>query len=209
MTSLGTSDIEIAPGYRISHWQKLGNTDQSSTADWEKAITILNRRIWNRFIAPVNALIEIEHSGPRKVFGFATLAIDCLLIETVQGFRDGTTDHTGQSKMLFVKFLRNWRVFGRCIPEHMDAGSLAKRFYTDCRCALHHSGATGSAFRVRVTGPMLRFERDQVEINRLTFHDELRSEFDQYLKLLREPKENALRANMKTKMDFICANRAP
>ena len=206
-----SSDVEIAPGYRATHWRKLdlNHADQPKNSDWEKAITIFETRIRGRFIAPVEALIKAEEGQQRKMFGFASLAIDCLLIETLQGFREGKTNHSGQSEKLFIRFLRSWQSFERCLPPSSDADLLAKEFYRDCRCALHHSGATGSIFRVGVSGNMLQFSGKEIVINRLAFHRELNREFDGYLEALRKPEEDVLRINLKTKMDFICKSHAP
>lgn len=50
---------------------------------------------------------------------------------------------------------------------------------------------------------MLRVEGNAITVNRNTFHACLKTEFEGYLSELRDPKNSALRANFRTKMDFI------
>jgi hypothetical protein len=53
-------------------------------------IEVLRRRIEERFISPVARLMGEDISSPTKLVpGFAILALDCLLIDTIQSFREG------------------------------------------------------------------------------------------------------------------------
>jgi hypothetical protein len=80
-------NFEIAPGYRVREWTSLTlNERDSGTADWVKALAILDARIRSRFIEPTQFLIDAEKGRKRGTNGFAVLAIDFLLIETLQGF---------------------------------------------------------------------------------------------------------------------------
>src|SRR5258708_33543390 len=55
---------------------------------WDKAVDILAARIRDRYIGTVDCLIATEENKPasKRRFGFAVLAIDCLLIETLSAF---------------------------------------------------------------------------------------------------------------------------
>ena len=76
--------MQIAPGVRDSDWIAL-NLDDPKSPDWARAIDILEGRICERFVVPVDFLIAAEE--PRlpteRKFGFAVLAVDCLLVETL------------------------------------------------------------------------------------------------------------------------------
>lgn len=207
MTASKFSDnLEIAPGYSVKCWAKL-KLDPSvpSSADWENALQIFDARIRHRFFDPVDELIKLEQSKSRKTFGFAILAIDFLVIETLQGFREGVTDHTGKSKCLFTNFLKQWGSFTECLPKTGASDNYAIKIYKAYRCALHHSGATNGAFRVGVSGPVFAFETDhEVKINRTCLHENLKREFDAYLVELRKPSEKSLRCNFIKKMNAVC-----
>lgn len=140
-----------------------------------------------------------------QTHGFVVLAIDCLLIETLQGFRKGLADHTGQSVDLFTGFLKNWELFKQCVPDEAKAGKLARLVYKDCRCALLHSGSTGNGLIVGVSGPAFAFKGGgALKINRTALHEGLKANFEAYLAELIAPEGEKLRQNFKKKMDAVC-----
>jgi hypothetical protein len=197
---------KIAHGYSAEQWKALRlDPDAPSGADWQVAIAIFDARIRGRFFAPADALIASEEGRSGKTFGFAILAIDCLVIETLQGFREGVVNHNGKSKELFTRFVLAWDAFMDCLPQNGDPEKLALRLYSDCRCALLHSGSTDNDLRVGVSGPTFKFRGAQVQwINRTSLHQKLKREFDGYLVGLRAPDGGMLRKNFKKKMDAIC-----
>ena len=196
------SDLEIASGYFVSDWKAL-LLDDENAPDWVRAIEILDSRIRTRFLDPIDVLIGAERDRRRKKFGFTILSIDCLLIETLQGFREGVTNHTAQSRRLFTRFLRNWTTFRECVRSD-DAAKHASEVYIECRCALHHSGATGVGVRIAVSGPTFVFGSSGVVINRAKLHNQLNREFERYLGELRDARNVDLRRNFRTKMNYIC-----
>lgn len=199
-------DLEIAPGYTVGCWKKLRlNPDTPTSADWDTALKIFDERIRRRFLDPVGALIEAEKDRGQKMYGFAILAIDCLVIETLQGFREGKASHRGKSEERFANFLTGWDAFKVCLPKNCDSRSLAKRVYSGYRSALHHSGATDGAFRVGISGPVFDFKNEhEVKINRTCLHKELTREFETYLDDLCSQNGTELRRNFLKKMNAIC-----
>ncbi|WP_440411768.1 hypothetical protein [Neorhizobium petrolearium] len=181
------------------------NEAESGTADWNKALSILDARIRSRFIDPGRLLIDSENGKGRGTNGFAVLAIDFLLIETIQGFKTGRTSHNGQSKALFKAFLTAWPAFTSCVPVGKGADDLAVNVYEQGRCALHHTGSTDRIV-VRKSGKMFVFHDDgRIEINRSLLHQELTRAFDTYLADLKAPHNSDLREKFKTKMNHICS----
>lgn len=173
--------------------------------DWQKALTILDARIRSRFIEPGQLLINSENGTGRGTNGFAVLAIDFLLIETIQGFRSGLTNHNGQSKALFKTFLTAWPAFTSCVPAGKSAESLAVDVYEQGRCALHHTGSTDRIV-VRKSGKVFVFHDDgRIEINRSLLHEELTRAFGNYLEELNVHSNVRLRKNFRTKMEHICS----
>ena len=198
-------NFEIAPGHRVRDWQKLDLDDPVHvTLDWGKAIAIFEERIRSRFIRPAQALIDSDKGTSSERNGFAVLAIDFLLIETVQGFKKGQTDHKGQSKRLFKEFLKGWNMFNKCVSDGGNSEVLAGNLYEQGRCALHHTGATDRMI-VRKSKAMIIFDADGlIEINRTKFHTELDKAFASYLADLRATSNAALRENFRNKMAHIC-----
>ncbi|MCQ0990334.1 hypothetical protein [Jiella marina] len=199
-------DFEIAPGHRLRTWKSLTLSEANgATADWTKGIAILNARIRRRFIEPAQLLIDAENGKGRGTNGFAVLAIDFLLIETIQGFREGLINHNGKSKALFKAFLTNWPAFIACVPQHGNANDLAVNVYEQGRCALHHTGST-DRITVRKSGKVFVFSHDRrITVNRTLLHQQLVNAFDSYLAELKVPANADLRRKFKRKMDHICS----
>ena len=202
--SPGIDDMEIAPGYTVADWKAL-DLSGDDAGQWFRAIKIFETRIRRRFIEPVDVLIAHEIGQERGTFGFAILAIDCLLVETLQGFREGCIKHHGKaekgdrsrSEELIVTFL------GERMNSWFDANAAVK-FYKHCRCAIHHNGQTDGDFRVRCRGELIVFDGDRVTVNRTAFHDAIKRVFDAYLAELADPANSGLRKNFRTKMNAIC-----
>jgi len=201
-------DMEIAPGYTVRCWRSLHlDATRPDSEDWRKAIEIFEARIRRRFLEPADRLIEMEKDRPRKTFGFTILAIDFLVLETLQGFREGKLNHKGKSRLLIKKFLNDWDVFQKCLlsSPKFNTNDPAGRIFREYRCALLHSGSTDGAFRVHARGPTFQFENEnEVIINRTRFHENLKCEFNAYLQDLFLPANDVLRKNFHNKMNHIC-----
>ena len=196
--------LQISPKYTVAFWRGLElDPDNPEQEEWLKAVDVLRDRIQGRFIKPAQTLIDVDKANHQQTYGFAILALDCLVLETIQGFREGVTSHTRQSGRLFREFLSGWKPFIDCLRDDMVATKKADEFFSQGRCALHHSGAT-EKMTVGVSGPMMRFDEDQISVNRTLFHKELESEFDRYLETLADPLSVDLRKKFLLKMSTIC-----
>jgi hypothetical protein len=195
----------ISPKYTAHKWRQL-NLDPNTPdeAQWREAGDIIKDRIEGRFLKPAAALIRAEENTTRGTFGFAILALDFLVIETIQGFREGKINHNGQSEALFKNFLKGWSVFEESVPLQAERERQAQRLYRNGRCALHHSGST-DFLKVGISGKALAFSEDGlIRINRNLFHKSLSEEFNNFIEDIRTPGNPNLRRNAKIKMDSIC-----
>jgi hypothetical protein len=206
LMKLNRKNFEIAPGIRVSDWTNLQlDPAAADSDDWKRAIEILHDRIKFRFLDPVDEMLALDEKRSPKTFGFAVLAIDFLVVETLQGFREGRADHTDISGHLIRGFLSRWKDFRKCVPLEAKLGELTNNIFKGYRCALHHSGGTDGDFRVVAYGPMIKFEgADQIAINRTAFHTALKREFHAYLNELHAPKGTGLRGKFLTVMNAIC-----
>lgn len=188
-----TQPMRISPEYTVDHWNALSFTVEE---DWQKAVNILEDRLRGRFFDIVE---KIEH---HEFAGFAVLALDCLLIETLQQFRQGRNETpTRQSPRYFVDFLTQTS-FGK----HFDEPT-AEQFYVQVRCGILHQAEVKKNSRVRIdTDEMVRLTPDGqgMIINRKKFHQELETVFEQYLAELRNPANSEQRAHFRAKMNHIC-----
>lgn len=162
--------------------------------DWPAAAAIVRDRLHGRFIQFADKCLSDVSSG------FVVLAIDCLLIETIQQFIDGITDGSGQSTFLCKKFLEGPR-----FQLYFDTNQKRHDFYTDIRCGLLHSAEAKKEWRVRRDRPeMLATIGNGYVINVLLFHSALKASLDDYLRDICITERAELRVKLWTKMDHIC-----
>src|SRR6266545_854463 len=115
--------LQISPNYTSQDWRAL---DHKKSDDWLKASKIARDRLEGRFLHFATSCLRQKHSG------FVVLAIDSLLAETIQQFKEGITEGKQQSTKLIKRFLEG-------SPFQPDFDDHARQaFYTDIRCGLLH-----------------------------------------------------------------------
>ena len=193
--------MDIAPNFSANDWRRLDL--ENNEEDWQTAIDVLKRRLYARYIDPVDLLIKAEEGlSPRdKRFGFTTLAIDFLLIETIQAFKEGLVDTKGKSKKTFTNFLEKSPGF----LLYFNTSEQREDFYEKFRCGILHQAEVQSSALVRVVGDLYERFDERETVNRLFFHSELKNELEEYLIFLRNPTSLKERANFKKKMDSIAS----
>lgn len=195
--------MRIAPGgITVKDWRALDLLNHKSS-DWTEAIIIFRRRIEDRFIQPVDVLLESERKLPRteRRYGFVIMAIDCLLIETLQAFRYGKVNTEGKSRSLITNFLQK-------SPHFSWSSAVAHQFYNDFRCGILHQAETMGDSLIRSEGPLLIEEASGLIVNRTEFHRLLKCDFADYLKALKAGRPKSLREKFREKMDHICRDNA-
>jgi len=194
--------MQIAPGIDATDWKKL---DLDKPDEWQRAVSIFEQRISGRFTDAIDFLIADDEprSASDRRWGFAVLALDCLLVETLEAFRQGLTDTRKKSKRLCVEFLTERTAFKQFFPSK----DIAERFYNEFRCGLAHNAQVFGTGLVWSIGPLLRLDGNQMTVNRTAFHQALLAELKEYLTELRIGRNAVLRSNFRTKMDFIAEGK--
>lgn len=190
----------IAPGIPRDEWLNLKLDDEKSS-DWNRAIEIFVERIASRYLEPVDLLVEEDRKRIpiERRYGFSILAIDCLLIETLQLFRDGLTDTKHKSKEMFKKCLTEREGFRKHFNE-----TQAERFFYDFRCGILHQAEVMGPSLLWSVGLLKGKKSDGTPyINRTRIHEVLKEELKRYSDELRDPANLELRRNFRTKMDFV------
>ena len=193
--------MEIAKGVPAQKYLDL-NLGPNDENDWQTAISYLEQRLKERYVEAADTLIQAESHLPpaEKRFGFVILAVDCMLLETIQSFYVGLNDTKGKSKEMFTCFLTTRENF----RSHFDFAK-AETFYTDFRCGILHQTETKGDSRVWAVGQLVMTEGNSLIINRNEFHDCMKKELELYIKTLRDPAASVIeRPRFKSKMDFIC-----
>ena len=126
--------LRISPNYTANDWLAL---DQDDPADWRPACEMVKDRLDGRFLRYASNCLRSPHSG------FVVLAIDSLLLEAIQQFREGIVNGHGQSQRLVTEFLK-----GRHFQPEFDAAARLA-FYCDIRCGLLHQAEARRMWLVR------------------------------------------------------------
>jgi hypothetical protein len=221
----------ICRGFTNLQWRSLRSklvhvgSIQADELAWNCAIDVFERRIKERFLSCIEALQRLDsradvmvaedapadgsslpNDGDRDIIvpGFAIMALCCLLIETLAFFRkvDGNEAELKQTdKELIASFLRR-----RSFEGAFDDERVASRFVSGIRNGILHEAETRRWVIWRndpVTGIVERASDNRFKLNRSTFYQALRSEFELYISELRNPGSEALRRRFLEKMNDI------
>jgi len=195
----------ISPNFTDEDYLKLDLDNNED--DWQKAIDALCERLNSRYVEPVDKLIDLERevSPKNKRYGFTCLAIDMLLIETVQAFKEGLKDSNGQSKYLFNRFLAESERFNSYFTSEEERTALYKEF----RCGILHQAEVQGPALVWSVGDL--YDRISIPntLNRSFFHQELKNELNDYIDSLRLVQSTELRKAFRAKMNYIVARASP
>lgn len=193
--------MQIAPGIDAADWKKL---DLDDPGNWKTAVSIFERRIRGRFFDAIEFLISDDEArlATERRWGFAVLALDCLLVETLQAFRRGLTDTRNKSKELCVQFLTERSAF----KPFFTSPDIATRFYYEFRCGLAHNAQVFGDGRVWSVGALLDLNGKQITVNRTAFHRALGMELDEYLAALRNGLPPELR-ELPNQDEFYCGGQ--
>jgi hypothetical protein len=202
---LNLDDISISPEYRKSHWQTACANGDWDKMDWNKMVEIFKDRIEGRFLKPIRLIANDRDIGGFS--GFSILALDCLIIETLNQFYSGFDETKGLHEEAFWNFFKNSEFF----KDHFPQEKKAFIFYRHIRCGILHQAQTKkkSVVRINQEAMIQSVEGDISEsliVDRSKFHDAVENEISSYMKRLKKGGgENAeLRSNFVKKMNFIC-----
>jgi hypothetical protein len=184
--------MKISAKYTNKDWKELNFNKEE---DWQRAINIFKDRIESRFMKPILKIESDIYSG------FAVMALDCLLIETLQQFKKGKKETPqGKVERYFKDFLT------KEFKGYFNEG-MARMFYDEIRCGILHQAEIKGNSRIRMdTKELVKYLEDKkgLIINRKKFHSKIREVFNNYINKLQDPSNSELRKNFKKKMDYIC-----
>jgi hypothetical protein len=121
----------ISRNYKVDDWKSLTLKTED---DWQKGVEIFLDRIKTRYLEHIDRIMGHHTSG------FAVLALDCTVIETLEQFRRGKPKTPfGKGEAYFVTFLTS-----TSFNKHFGKDQ-AMMFYKQIRCGLlHQTEATDS-----------------------------------------------------------------
>ena len=176
----------LSTHHRVGNYYKmLANRDRAGIAG------LIKLRLEERYVFPV------EHSKQRN--GFASMALSCLLIETIQCFRDGKEDTT--KKGAGAKAFREYFAWNQA-PNAFSG--LGQDFYANVRCGILHQGETKKGWTItrKVGLPLFDSARKQVHAEK--FLKAVNESLEAYCRELEQTMWNdPLWGKCRDKMKFI------
>jgi len=190
---LNTNDIELAPGWPIPRVER-----SLASRDSEQLVDFLRSRHQNRFFEPIKCLRNAP--GGHVGYGFSIMSLCCLLIETIQCYREGVpTTNKGEWKRLLAtqdpgSVPQEYVLQGQDPPMNGEAafkgffdhyahdfpGINGTDFYRNIRNGLLHQAQTKRGWKINTRYSVV-WHAESSSINRDLFADALKSCFDAYL----------------------------
>jgi hypothetical protein len=198
-------NTEIASGFTVGDYRALRQRlvpESQITSEWKRVFGAFHRRITERFLQPIAELGRYDDLDELPMRpGFAILALDCLLIDTLQSFREGraSTGEVSPAKS-FRDFLQNAAAFASFNSDDKSD------FFGDIRNGLLHNGETRHNWKVRIDTDRLLTKDDEKRtrtINRRLFHAGVLREYGRLCRDLQHG-DTAARSRFLVRMDAIC-----
>jgi hypothetical protein len=239
---------KICRGFTDDQWRGLkkrliqNGVVQNDEAAWDCAIKIFERRIKERFLSSIEALEKADSKAADEevaidapsdcstlpkdsdtnivVPGFAIMALCCLLIETLESFRNSPAQAAqvgGPCTWPDGNCIRPQPLGGKLIREFLKRPSfgeaftddkVAKSFVRGVRDGILHEAETRHwvIWREEPKDQIIERAGKRYSLNRTAFVYALRQEFEAYLADLRDSQKEDLRKRFIKKMDNIVKN---
>ncbi len=147
-------------------------------------------RLYSRYIRPFK-YIKKEYKN-----GFSMMASYCLLIETLQSFKNGWGDTKEKSKEAFRQFFENNDKFD-------SLNNRGEEFYYKIRCGILHQGETTGGWKIRRDGELV----ENKTINATKFGMKLEETLKEYREELKKSDwDSEILDNFRVKMRKIIKN---
>lgn len=185
--------MENINNYKLTETITVGQTRKWMLDKDESAklnlINLIQHRFNNRYIKHVKNLES----------GFLIMAISCLMIETLESFRQGRKNTKGVSSKMFKDFFNREKLL---FPEFID---IADDFYSSIRCWILHQAETTNAWRILRKEKLLN--KTEKSINARKFINSLDKSLENYINELHNSDFNeSIWKKALFKLEDICEN---
>lgn len=179
----------------IDSYKKLvDNQNKDSIADF------IYYRLYSRYLKPFSYKSEEFIENYKN--GFSIMANCCLLIETLQSFKNGWGDSDRRSGKAFKDFFSTDKNFD-------DLKSKGVEIHKNVRCGILHQGETTGGWRINRSSKDL-FNEKTKSLNAFKFAKLLEKSLSDYKEELKKEKwDSATWDNFRTKMRKIISNCEP
>lgn len=173
----------------------------------EKLSEFIYRRLHSRYLKPFQFDCKKYEEEYRN--GFSIMANCCLLIETLQSFKNGWEDTIGKKERPFKQFFRDEIDKGRFKDFKISNSNqtYGKAFYENVRCGILHQGETKGRWKINHSLPVL-FDKNNLTIDSIKFSEELEKSLRHYSESLRNDNDwnGLIWKHFIDKMQFVINN---
>jgi hypothetical protein len=211
-------EIKLGPSFTTETWARIRAKLDSHTYDqnWEEAISGIQGRFTERFIKPADAIRQLDQadaSGFPEGRGFAIVALDCLLLESLHGYKTGQrTKNSSATKAAFKTILTTYDQFAGAFTSE----AVAETFARAVRNGLLHDGETRDGWIIwqgDIGGPIVEPRTDQTKVlYRDAFHAAVIAAVGEYFQKLRSTSSSdgpTLRRTFIQRVDKLCEDSRP
>jgi len=196
-------EIYIAPNYTLEECKRIFRTLNafSTTNEWCIATDILIDRMNAGFFDAINLLSDQCDDRRGHNLSFSIMALNCLLIETLQQFYEGNDTTPGGNEVAFKRFFDRSPHFHRYFN-----GTISNQFYSNVRCGILHQAQTKRNVALEFNGDIMVQHKGRprwLVFNTKAISHALHNEFVDYIERLKSDSELELRHNFVRKMRFI------
>ena len=181
--------MNLSPRYTEKQWKSAFDA-----GDWNMAIDIVADRIRGRWLDAADKLIDEPYSG------FAIVALDCIILESLWSFKNGKPVPQGRERQVYRDILMG--------PTFCWKEAESDSFREFVRNGIMHDAETRRGWLVEKTVPWNAIAKKDKDgnyvLNRTKFHKAMTAVFEEWLRSLRAG-DPTLRKNMAERMNQIIA----
>ncbi len=182
------------------------DTNDFNEFQMKPLIKLFWTRFDNRYFNQIDVLEKHSNKEIRTNCGFLMTSIDCILIETLEQFYEGTDESMNNTQKVYQNFFGRNEEFKNIIKTQQDAG----KFANFVRSGLLHQSKTKNETKIniKISTPIINWidEEDKNKgflINRSLFHKHIKQEYVKYIEKLKLKDEKQLRNKFIKKMKTL------
>jgi hypothetical protein len=181
------NDFELSEKVTVGQARKwMADKDENSK---DKLINLLHHRFTNRYVKHLS----------KTNSGFLKMAISCLMIETLESFKQGQKDTKRKSQKMFEDFFETEEKY---FPGFKD---ISIDFFKSIRCGILHQAETTNAWRILRKNALL--DKSNRTINATKFVKALEKSLENYIDTLRTMDFNStIWERALIKIEDVCEN---
>jgi hypothetical protein len=165
-----------------------------SAKDKERIASFVYNRLFSRYIRPYSFNC-LEYKRKYKN-GFSIMASLCLLVETLQSFKNGWGDSDRKSEKAFKEFFSD-------NPHFKELNGKGSIIYKNIRCGILHQGETTGGWKITREGKRLYDNRTHT-LDAVLFAKRMENSLSDYYKgLVTSEWDSEIWDNLRTKMRKI------